>query len=182
MEIWQEIVADQERGTRRLVAECGDRMFTAAFLLCRDRNLAEDLVFRTFGHAVRKIGQYREQSSFYSWLYSILLNNYRSDCRKMKAGIFDTGEIPEDATSPWGELHEPLNADEERIVRQAVMSLPPIFREVVVLRYFEDKSLLEMAELLSVPLGTVKSRLRLAQERLNAMLVNLFDKNEGRQK
>ena len=63
-----------------------------------------------------------------------------------------------------------------------VMSLPPIFREVVVLRYFEDKSLLEMAELLSVPLGTVKSRLRLAQERLNAMLVNLFDKNKGRQK
>lgn len=182
MEIWQEIVEDQERGTRRLVAECGDRMFTAAFLLCRDQPLAEDLVFRTFARAVRKIGQYREQSSFYSWLYSILLNQYRSDCRKMKAGIFDTGEIPEDATSPWREIHEPLDADEERLVWQAVMSLPPIFREVVVLRYFEDKSLQEMADILSVPLGTVKSRLRLAQGRLNAMLVNMFDKNEGRQK
>ena len=112
MEIWQEIVADQERGTRRLVAECGDRMFTAAFLLCRDQTLAEDLVFRTFVRAVHKIGQYREQSSFYSWLYSILLNQYRSDCRKMKPGIFDTGELPEDATSAWGEVREPLGADE----------------------------------------------------------------------
>ena len=182
MEIWQEIVADQERGTRRLVAECGDRMFTAAFLLCRDRNLAEDLVFRTFAYAVRKIGQYREQSSFYSWLYSILLNNYRSDCRKKKAAVLESGEIPEDAASAWGEGREPLDTDEARLVRQAVMALPPISREVVVLRYFEDKSLLEMAEILSVPLGTVKSRLRLAQGRLNSILKNLFDKNEGRQK
>ena len=62
------------------------------------------------------------------------------------------------------------------------MSLPPIFREVVVLRYFEDKSLQEMADILAVPLGTVKSRLRLAQGRLNALLMNMFDKNEGRQK
>ena len=182
MEIWQEIAADQERGTRRLVAECGDRMLTAAFLLCRDQPLAEDLVFRTFARAVRKIGQFREQSSFYSWLYSILLNQYRSDCRKMKPGIFDTGELPEDAVSAWGMVREPLGTDEERIVRQAVLSLPPIFREVVVLRYFEDKSLQEMADILAVPLGTVKSRLRLAQGRLNAMLANMFDKNEGRQK
>lgn len=153
-------------------------MFTAAFLLCRDRSLAEDLVFRTFARAVRKIGQYREQASFYSWLYSILLNQYRSDCRKMKAETFSSKEMPEDAISAWGEIHEPLGADEARIVRQAVRLLPSIFREVVVLRYFEDKSLLEMAELLDVPLGTVKSRLRLAQGRLNALLVDLFDKNE----
>lgn len=182
MEIWQEIAADQERGTRRLVAECGDRMLTAAFLLCRDQTLAQDLVFRTFARAVRKIGQFREQSSFYSWLYSILLNQYRSDCRKMKPGIFDTGELPEDAVSAWSMVREPLGTDEERMVRQAVMSLPPIFREVVVLRYFEDKSLQEMADILAVPLGTVKSRLRLAQGRLNVLLANMFEKNEGRQK
>ena len=84
--------------------------------------------------------------------------------------------------SAWGAVREPLGADEERIVRQAVMSLPPIFREVVVLRYFEDKSLQEMADILAVPLGTVKSRLRLAQGRLNVLLANMFDKNEGRQK
>lgn len=179
MEIWQEIVTDQERGTRRLVAECGDRMFTAAFLLCRDPDQAEDLVFRTFARAVRKIAQYRRQASFYSWLYSILLNHYRSDCRKKKAEALESGEIPEDAASAWGEVRDPLDADEERLVRQAVQALPPIFREVVVLRYFEDKSLLEMAEILSVPLGTVKSRLRLAQGRLNALLVNIFDKSEG---
>ena len=179
MEIWQEIVADQARGTRRLVAECGDRMFTAAFLLCRDQSLAEDLVFRTFARAVRKIGQFREQSSFYSWLYSILLNQYRSDCRKMKSGIFNTGELPEDAVSAWGMVREPLGADEERLVRQAVQALPPIFREVVVLRYFEDKSLLEIRDLLSVPLSTVKSRLRLAQARLNVLLGDVFVKANG---
>lgn len=182
MEIWQEIAADKERGARRLVAECGDRMFTAAFLLCHDQGLAEDLVFRVFACAVRKIGQYKGKASFFSWLYSILINLYRTDCRKMKAAIFETGEIPEDAASAWGEVREPLGMDEALAVRRAVQSLPPIFREVVVLRYFEDRSLLEMAELMSVPLNTVKSRLRLAQGRLNAMLVNLFGQNERRRK
>jgi DNA-directed RNA polymerase specialized sigma24 family protein len=38
------------------------------------------------------------------------------------------------------EIHAPLSVDEERIIRQAVMSLPPIFREVVMRRYFEDKT------------------------------------------
>lgn len=100
----------------------------------------------------------------------------------MKAAIFETGVVPEDAASAWGEVREPLGMDEALVVRRAVQSLPPIFREVVVLRYFEDRSLLEMAELMSVSLNTVKSRLRLAQGRLNAMLVNLFGQNERRRK
>ena len=180
MDLWAEIKEDQERGTRRLVAECGDRLFTAAFLLCRDEALAEDLVFRTLARAVRRIGQYRECAPFYNWLYSILLNLYRSDLRKRKAEPFATGVIPEEASvSTWvGADGETLNADEAAAVRQAVHALPPIFREAVVLRYFEDKSLAEMAELLAVPLGTVKSRLRLAYGRLSGMLGGFFDKKK----
>ena len=179
MEIWEEIAADQERGTRRLVAECGDRLFTAAFFLCRDEGLAEDLVFRTFASAVRRIGQYGEKSPFYNWLYAILLNFYRSDCRKLKAEPLETGEIPESAVTVWNEDGEPLATDEALVVRRAVQSLPPGFREAVVLRYFEDKSLAEMSEIMSVPLGTVKSRLRLSYERLRRTLKRLLNVENG---
>lgn len=179
MDLWAEIKENQERGARRLVAECGDRLFTAAFLLCRDEALAEDLVFRTLARAVRRIGQYRESAPFYNWLYSILLNLYRSDLRKRKAEPFTTGEVPEASVSAWaGPEGEPLSADEADAVRRAVQALPPIFREAVVLRYFEDKSLAEMAELLAVPLGTVKSRLRLAYGRLSGMLDGFLGKKK----
>ena len=178
MELWAEIKENQERGARRLVVECGDRLFTAAFLLCRDEALAEDLIFRVFSRAVRRIDQYSEKSPFYNWLYAILLNLYRSDCRKMKAEPFCTGDLPEDAVPAWTESCEPLGRDEVVAVRKAVQSLPPIFREVVVLRYFEDRSLVEMMELLDVPLGTVKSRLRLAYGRLSGMLDGFLGKKK----
>lgn len=174
MEIWEEIAADQERGARRLVAECGDRLFTAACILCKNDSIAEDLVFRTFASAVRRISQYGEKSPFYNWLYSILLNLYRSDCRKMKAEPFRTGEVPEDAATAWVKEGKELSADEAVAVRSAVKQLPPGFRETVVLRYFEDKSLTEIAEIMAIPLGTVKSRLRLSYGRLGQMLKRLF--------
>ena len=180
MEVWQEIAEDQERGARRLVAECGDRLYNAAFLLCRDESAAEDLVFRTLTLAVRRIGQYGKKSSFYNWLYSIMLNLYRSARRKMKAQTFPTGEIPDDAPCAWAENGDGIAPDEASMIRRAVRLLPPIFREVVVLRYFEDKSLLEIRDLLSVPLSTVKSRLRLAQAKLNVLLGDIFVESKRR--
>ena len=52
MEIWQEIIKDRERGARTLVAVYQDRLFAAALMLCRDRAVAEDLLFRTFSRAL----------------------------------------------------------------------------------------------------------------------------------
>ena len=174
MDIWREIEADAERGARRLVAECGDRLFAAAIMLCRDRAAAEDLVFRTLALAVRRICQYSECAPFYSWLYSILLNLHRSDARKMKAEVLETGEIRDDFSPVWSDIGDPVAPDEATAVREAVRRLPSPFRETVVLRYFEDRSLSEIAEMTSVPIGTVKSRLKRAQWRLNELLSGVF--------
>ena len=178
MDIWREIAANQESGAKRLVAECGDRLLAAAVVLCQDRAEAEDLVFRTFTRAVRRIRQYREHAPFYSWLYAILLNIHRSDCRKRKAEVLDTGEILDDVDPVWINLKDPVDPDEALAVRKAVRSLPPPFCETVLLRYFEDKSLSEIAELMAVLVGTVKSRLKRAQKRLNDMLAEVFGKKE----
>ena len=178
MDIWREIAANQESGAKRLVAECGDRLLAAAVVLCQDRAEAEDLGFRTFTRAVRRIRQYREHAPFYSWLYAILLNIHRSDCRKRKAEVLDTGEILDDVDPVWINLKDPVDPDEALAVRNAVRSLPPPFCETVLLRYFEDKSLSEIAELMAVPVGTVKSRLKRAQKRLNDMLTEVFGKKE----
>ena len=178
MDIWREIAANQESGAKRLAAECGDRLFAAAIVLCRDRGAAEDLVFRTFVRAIQRIKHYREKAPFYNWLYAILLNIHRSDCRKRKAELLETGEILDDVDPVWINLSDPINPDEAQVVRTAVQSLPSPFCETVLLRYFEDKSLSEISELMSVPIGTVKSRLKRAQKRLNDMLSEILGRRE----
>lgn len=181
MDLQTDILEDRERGARRLVAECGDRLYAAALVLCHDAAAAEDLVFRTLARAVDRIGQFSGKTSFWNWLYAILMNLHRSDARKFKADVFATGAVPDDAEPAWPAPGDPIGADEAAAVRDAVRALPPVFRQTVVLRYFEDKSLAEMAEVMAVPLSTVKSRLRLAQGRLNARLAGVFGKQKGAQ-
>ena len=89
MEGWQTLRKNAEDGARRLVSEFGDRLLTAAAVLCRDDHLAEDLVFRTFDQAVKKIRQYQPTGDFYNWLYTILLNFWRMDVRKKKYWVAD---------------------------------------------------------------------------------------------
>lgn len=166
MEIWQAIINDAERGAERLVAEYGDRVYAAATLLCRDDNDAEDLAFKTFEQAVKKIKQFKPTGDFFSWLYKILLNFYRMELRKNKPDIVLMGssqDLPQMATACGSE-------DSLKIVRYAVNRLPPQIRETVLLKYFHGKTIEEIATALAIPEGTVKSRLFTARTLLENTL------------
>jgi RNA polymerase sigma factor (sigma-70 family) len=80
---------------------------------------------------------------------------------------------------PSEELPGLLSRLDAAMVREIVERLTPPFRETVVLRYFEDKTLQEMSELMSVPVGTVKWRLHQARNNLERMLSSLFKGKEG---
>lgn len=174
-EIREALRADAEKGAQRLVAEFWDRLYGASLILCKDDHAAEDLVFRTFAQAIMKIDQYDPSRPFWGWLYAILLNYFRGDLRKMKAEVAAevdccaTAELETDDENA-GRLPE-LDAE---IIRRAVAKLPPVLRETVVLRYFEDRTLQEMAQLMNVPVGTVKSRLHLARRGLKKTLAEIF--------
>ena len=171
MEIWEDIAVNAEAGAKRLVAEYGDRLFSAAVRICDNDSDAEDLVFRTLSHAIAKIGQYGKRCSFFSWLYSILANFHRMDMRKKgAAALVFCDELPEQkdfAPSPT-ELFD-FHAEAE-IVREVTAKLPEPLREIIVLRYFEDLSLREISALLKLPLSTVKFRLHFAKRKLRAKL------------
>ena len=182
MEIWEEIRADTEKGAKRLVAEFWDRLFGASLVLCKDENAAEDLVFRTFAQVVVKIDQYDDRRPFWNWLYAILLNYFRGDMRKMKAEVGEDGDCCEQAveTSDESLVDEGLACTDAAVVRMAVSRLSPVLREVVMLRYFEDKTLQEMSQLMKVPMGTVKSRLHLARRCLKKSLERVFNEKESK--
>ena len=182
MEVWTEIKLDKEKGAKRLVAEFWDRLFGASLVLCKNEHTAENLVFRTFSQVIAKIDQHDDRQPFWNWLYAILLNFFRGDLRKMKAEVGKDADCYEKAAEIADEtaMTERLTEMDAAVVRLAVSRLSPALREVVMLRYFEDKTLQEMSQLMKVPTGTVKSRLHLARRHLKKSLGWAFDKMEKR--
>lgn len=173
MEIYELIKKDREAGARMLVSEYRARLQTAAKMLCGDESEAEDLVFKAFEQAILKIDDFRPTGSFYYWIYTILLNFHRMDVRKKasrKVSLCE-GEIPE--------VQDEKNIFEEFAfrgsavaVRKAVTRLPESYREVVILKYFEEMSTAEISKISGIPEGTVRSRLHYAKDALYAMLMD----------
>ena len=170
MEIWQEIIKNREKGARELVAVYQDRLFAAAMILCRDRSVAEELVFRTFARAIEKIATFRPNTNFYNWLYTILINFRRMDLRRERINpLVPTDPLPDVPMEETPFTTLAAKADHAAI-RAAVAELSEPLKEVVLLRYFEGLSLDEIAATLNLPPGTVKSRLNYARATLARQL------------
>ena len=173
MELYEEIRADREAGARRLVEEYRSRLMGMAMGFTSSAHEAEDLVFRTFERVILKIDDYKPTGSFYYWMCAILVNFHRMDIRKaaVRPKFSGDGKIPEVAAEENHDISDKLDFEATtEAVRQAVRELPDNFREVVVLRYFDEMSTEDIAMVTGLNVGTVKSRLHYAKEALYAKL------------
>ena len=173
MELYEEIIADREVGARRLVDEYRSRLMAMAMGLTKSSHEAEDLVFRTFERVILKIDDYKPTGSFYYWMCAILVNFHRMDIRKaaVRPQFTGDGKIPEVAAPQTHDISDELDFESTtEAVRQAVRELPENFREVVVLKYFDEMSNEDIAMVTGLNVGTVKSRLHYAKEALYAKL------------
>ena len=130
---------------------------------------AEDVVQETFLRAYRSLESFRGESSLKTWLYAIALNRVRvrrGTLARLR-GLFGGGSGPtpdfsllDNAADPERSPEEnALLSDQRRRLRKAVLDLPEEFRAAVVLRDLEGLSYEEVASVLTVPVGTVRSRL-----------------------
>lgn len=132
-----------------------------------DRALAEDLAHETFVRAITNIAQYQHPRPFKAWLYAIATNaarnHYKSADQRRTTNADDTFfDLPDDHP-----VEAPLiEGEEAAAVIAALGALPDHQREVVLLYYYQQFSLQEIAETLHIPLGTVKSRLSIGISRL----------------
>lgn len=140
-----------------LAAEHGDRLIRAAWFLCRDREEAEDLVQETFFEAIYAATRFEGRSAPYTWLYGIMRRRFLLHCRKRRRfsrllGLAGASLRTSEKTAV--ERDERLDP-----MMRAVFSLPVKHREVLLLRYIDGRKIAEIAGMLRISEGTVKSRL-----------------------
>ncbi len=141
-----------------------------AFLTTRDRGTAQDVLQEALVQVWRDLPSYRHHGSFKAWMLKILLNKARKHYRKKQV---DTVALEEAMEAPGNsdEPEETLEREEEaHLMRQALELLSPNHREVLVLRYYNDLTVPEIARVLTCREGTIKSRLSRALSRLERIL------------
>jgi RNA polymerase sigma factor (sigma-70 family) len=154
-------------GFEELAMPLFDSLYNFARWLVHNQNDAEDLVQETYLKALRSFGSFQPGTNFRAWIFRILKNTFLSSRSKldlrMTVGMDWEEEfpaLPASSDTPESLLIERSGND---AVRCAIEQLPVIFREVILLCDVEDASYREIAEILSIPIGTVMSRLARAR-------------------
>lgn len=164
-----------------LVRRYQNRLYPTLLRLTGSPEDASDLLQDAFLRAYEKLDRFQGESSFYTWIYRIAVNVALSDRRRRKvrgrsAGSLDweTAQPLEDATLTDPSLPLERAERDERIV-EALNRLQPEHRAVVVLKDLDGQRYDEIASLLKIPIGTVRSRLHRARSELRVLLKDLLD-------
>lgn len=170
-----------------LIEPLQTRLLRQAAALSGDLNAADDLVSETLVEAWKSLPRYEATCRLSTWLYAILLHRYQKTIRRARSRPISLTSLAEFETAALQERQQNLPSPEcspdaaaaqrESFVqlRRCIEELPQKHRQVVLLRFFEDASLPDMAAVLGCSVGTVKSRLHHALERLRKMKMNLHD-------
>lgn len=156
----------EQNNIETIVDTYGDDLLRLCLLYLGDRQLAEDAFQETMIKAWRQMGTFRGESSLKTWLSHIAVNTCRSMLRSGWLRMMRRSE-PVDALL---DLAAPQAQEDGGLVTQAVLGLPGKYREVVVLYYYQDMKLREIAQALRLPVNSVSTRLRRARALLGKSL------------
>jgi RNA polymerase sigma-70 factor (ECF subfamily) len=150
-----------------LIQEHNAPLYRYAFRLTGNTADAEDLVQQAFMTAFRKLDQVREPERISAWLYAVLRSCFLKSVRKPRPQPAGTLELNLDQLPDRSPAPAAVEGDQLQL---ALEELPPEYKLVVLMFYFEHQSYKQIAEQLDMPLGTVMSRLARAKQRLRARL------------
>jgi RNA polymerase sigma-70 factor (ECF subfamily) len=177
---------------RRLIREClrgrsaafgilvrrhQDRLYNTVFRLLGNAEDAQDVIQESFISAYQSLGSFKGDSLFFTWLYRIAMNAAISLKRKKKSAVsLDTGSKHDLVIDPLdnsvdNQPGDALERQEEEVrLQEALDRLSAEHRTVIVLKDIDDLKYEEIAEILAVPVGTIRSRLHRARLELRDLL------------
>lgn len=163
----------------RLVQKHQDRLYNSLLRYTGNADDALDIAQEAFTQAYLKLNTFKRNSAFFTWLYRIAFNRAASAARKRRERTSLDGMTDAGAAGPTDPLETPDNQmlAQERValVRTAVQELADDYRRVVVLREFDGLDYQQIAEVLEIPVGTVRSRLFRARMQMKDRLAAVLD-------
>ncbi len=173
-------IAGDQKAYAELLGRYRDAIYFMLLKMVNNKSDAEDLTIEAFGKAFKNIAQYTPSYAFSTWLFKIATNNCIDFIRKKKANVISLDHTTADQESLGAPLHaDTLDPEEDMIksqrmalTRNVVDKLKPRYKTLVELRYFKEFSYEEIANELSLPIGTVKAQLFRARELLYNILKN----------
>lgn len=177
----QRLIAECLRGATsafgELVRRHQERLFHSVYRMVDNAEDARDVVQEAFLSAYQSLDSFKGDSLFFTWLYRIAVNTAISMKRKQRVVLSidggRDGEPTVDPTDPSEESqpgHALEQAEQERRVQLALSRLSPEHRAVLVMKDMEGQKYEDMAEVLDVPIGTIRSRLHRARLELREIL------------
>lgn len=165
----EKVLAGNLDAFENIVSRWQGPMINLAYRFCRDRGRAEDMAQEAFLRAYRALGQWRNDAAFSTWLFALATNLYRSELRRIPAGVVSIDDVsePQDPRREAGGLQA---EERERSIRRAVFTLPPKYRDALNLFYFHEMDVPAAAQSLGLPEGTLKARLFRGRELLRGKL------------
>ena len=158
----------------RLAAENERQVYAVCFHMMGNREDAQDCAQETMLRAFRSFASFRGEASFSTWITRIAMNACTDALRKRRDAVSldalreDQGfDPPDGAPTAYARLEE---RERLRLLREGLDLLAPDLRQMIVLRDMQGRSYEEIGEILGVPLGTVKSRVSRAREKLSVIL------------
>ena len=172
-----------EAAYRELLTRYERPVFSLIFRMVRDRETAEDLAQETFIKVLNNLDRYSPEFKFSSWLFKIANNLTIDHLRRRRVDTISIEGAPDAVTAESAKAtsisvvsanESPLEELESRelgtAIERAIGKLRPEYRACIMLRHVEDKSYEEIAEIVKLPLGTVKTYIHRARHELRAAL------------
>jgi RNA polymerase sigma-70 factor, ECF subfamily len=167
-------LAGDDASIEALVRQYESGVVKLAYSVLQDSIEAREVAQETFISALRSLRSYHEQDSFKAWLFTIALNLSRSRLRKRHS----LQRLKNTLTTLLhiDSQHQPhpedivIQNEKERLIWQTLSAMDNRHRIPLVLRYYNDLSVAEIAQMLELPEGTIHSRLHIARERLRVEL------------
>lgn len=182
-----QVITEALKGNQKAYESLTERhrqaIYHIIFKIVRNSETAHDLVQETFMKAFSSLSSYRSEYRFSTWLYKIAANCSIDFLRKKRINALSLDqeiqtrdgtvgiEVPDNSFNPEAELER---KQQRYSIEEAIASLPDKYREVIIYRHKDDKSYEEIADLLSIPVGTVKARIFRARELLKKKLKSVI--------
>ncbi|MFA9399116.1 MAG: sigma-70 family RNA polymerase sigma factor [Clostridiaceae bacterium] len=174
-------VQDNKRAFDEIMEIYSPSIYKLSIRLCKNKFDADDLFQITWLKIFKNLEKYNCNNSFENWIYTICLNNYRDKYTKEKKLIGKVKTLfssTQEKDEELNKINDPSKCVDNLIIskidsskiRQYVNELPDIYRVPIILYYFKDLSYKDISKILTVPVGTIKSRLNMAKTKLKKMM------------